>query len=139
MLVEFERGDDLVQRRRYFPTIVAKNSINETDAEVQVHRARGRRFVQLPGWIKHDERMEERDDTNRIAAERRIPARNRETGRTRGGNERIGNRSEKLVLGFSSFFNLGQLFVLCIDDIKQNLIKNSRSLISYILYVICHL
>lgn len=41
--------------------------------------------------------MEKRDDTNRIVAERWIPTRGRKSWENRGGDERIGNQSEKFV------------------------------------------
>lgn len=72
MLVNFEYGNDLVQRRRNIQTILTENTTDEAVVEVQVHRGRGCRFIRLRDRI---DRTEKRNDTNRIVAERWISAR----------------------------------------------------------------
>lgn len=72
MLVDFEYGNDLVQRRRNIQTILTENTTDEAVVKVQVHRGRGCRFIRLRDRI---DRTEKRNDTNRIVAERWISAR----------------------------------------------------------------
>lgn len=72
MLVDFEYGNDLVQRRRNIQTILTENTTDEAVVEVQVYRGRGCRFIRLRDRV---DRTEKRNDTNRIVAERWISAR----------------------------------------------------------------